>query len=95
MTPSCCCRGGSETRPSLSAKKGRSETCPYARTPEYGRSQTVAQNSPTDYFTPGSGFGLVAGADFKSDGGRPRVVRGGFDSHPFRFFFLKHTSPVK
>jgi hypothetical protein len=49
-------------------------------------SQTVAQNSPTDYFTPGSGFGLVAGADFKSDGGRPRVVRGGFDSHPFRFF---------
>ncbi len=40
--------------------------------------------APIRYLDAGRGFGLVAGADFKSVGGPARQGRGGFDSHPFR-----------
>ena len=51
------------------------------------RFEAVVSFAQIGYTTAGSGFGLVAGADFKSVGGQPRVVCGGFDSLPFRLIF--------
>ena len=53
-----------------------------------------APDQPNDYILAGRGFGLVAGADFKSVGGPPRAGRGGFDSHPFRFVITEPAAAI-